>query len=213
MHGGLHGTRSTTDDLQKKTIKSRFNWPLYSCVKNVQTAQSKGAKTIYRIFKHGKSSSSSKTSSSQSIKMVVSHRSHQQSRSKVLLQNIFTVQCKVLKFTWNENWKNSRSSRRRIHLKHHVRRTVVKTGFFLYERVLLYICGGAFLNCTWCCFEWTRYSFLPTPSEERLAGQVCFTETAQTSQIGKSFISFENFQAKFRTSLGIFWSSIFLSSW
>ena len=41
----------------------------------------------------------------------------------------------------------SRRTCRRIHLKYHVRRTVVKTGFFLYERVLvLTILWGRFLE-------------------------------------------------------------------
>ena len=47
-----HEVISTT--IAEKTIQSRFNWHLNSCVENVQAAQSM-RESVFRSFKHGKS--------------------------------------------------------------------------------------------------------------------------------------------------------------
>ena len=47
-----HEVISTT--IAEKTIQSRFNWHLNSCVENVQAAQSM-RESVYGCFKHGKS--------------------------------------------------------------------------------------------------------------------------------------------------------------
>lgn len=76
--------------------------------------------------------------------------------------------------------------------------------------------GRASLNSTWCLCRWTlRYSLLPMPGEERHGGQVCSQwwnlwmlwtclETVRTSNVGKSFLSFDTFKTKWHGLLCIF---------
>ena len=101
----IHEVISTTDNLiifKRNPIKDSYSH-LNSYVEKV-------AKTIrktytYGMFKHGQCSCRTQNQHYNQAKMVLFNCSKEQAKSKINLQKIPAVETKILRLTWNENWK------------------------------------------------------------------------------------------------------------